>query len=160
VPLAQRLAADIAHFENIGVPVGTLDISPYRDDISSLDLPPTVKSTEIPTNIDDKTIILVDDVLYTGRSVRAAMDALTDLGRPLSIQLAVFVDRGHREMPIRADDVGKNIPSARDEDVQVRLVETDGTDEIAIIRNTNGKQPVRASNNMHLPKRSYHGSGK
>ena len=160
VPLARRIAANIEYFEKVNVPVGALDISPYRDDISSLDVPPTVKHTEIPTNIDDKSIVLVDDVLYTGRSVRAAMDALTDLGRPLSIQLAVFIDRGHREMPIRADYVGKNIPSSRNEDVQVRLIEADGTDEIVITNNTDGKHISYELNNMHQPKRSYYGAGK
>ena len=160
VPLARRIAANIAYFEKVNVPVGALDISPYRDDISSLDAPPTVKHTEIPTDIDDKSIVLVDDVLYTGRSVRAAMDALTDLGRPLSVQLAVFVDRGHREMPIRADYVGKNIPSSRNEDVHVRLIEADGTDEIVITGNADGKHISRELNNVHQPKRSYYGAGK
>jgi len=139
VPLAKRLAADIEHFEKVKISVGSLDISPYRDDLSSLDPQPTVKRTDIPTNIDDKSIVLVDDVLYTGRSVRAAMDALTDMGRPQSVQLAVFVDRGHREMPIRADYVGKNIPSSRHEEIQVRLVETDGVDEVAITGASNNK---------------------
>ncbi|UCG55445.1 MAG: bifunctional pyr operon transcriptional regulator/uracil phosphoribosyltransferase PyrR, partial [Dehalococcoidia bacterium] len=112
---------------------GALDISLYRDDLSSLELQPIVKSTDIPVNIDNKAVILVDDVLYTGRSTRAAMDALIDLGRPHSIQLAVLVDRGHRELPIRADYVGKNMPSSRDEEIQVRLKESDGIDEVAII---------------------------
>ncbi len=143
VPLAKRLAADIEHFEKVKIPVGSLDISLYRDDLSSLDPQPTVKRTDIPTNIDGKSIVLVDDVLYTGRSVRAAMDALTDLGRPQSVQLAVFVDRGHREMPIRADYVGKNIPSSRHEEIQVRLVETDGIDEVFITGVTNDK-PLRS----------------
>ncbi len=133
VPLARRLAANIEDFEGIGIPVGTLDISLYRDDLASLDLQPTVKRTNIPAGIDGKSIVLVDDVLYTGRSTRAAMDALTDLGRPRSIQLAVFIDRGHRELPIRADYVGKNIPSSRHEEIKVQLEETDGIDEVAII---------------------------
>ncbi len=133
VPLARRLAANIEDFEGIEIPVGTLDISLYRDDLSSLNLQPIVKRTDIPTGIDGKSIVLVDDVLYTGRSTRAAMDALTDLGRPRSIQLAVFIDRGHRELPIRADYVGKNIPSSRHEEIQVQLVETDSIDEVAII---------------------------
>ena len=133
VPLANRLAANIKNFEGVAIPVGTLDISLYRDDLSSLELQPVVQSTDIPVNVDGKSIVLVDDVLYTGRSIRAAMDALTDLGRPQLIQLAVLVDRGHREIPIRADYVGKNIPSARDEDIQVQLEETDGIDEVAII---------------------------
>lgn len=132
VPLAQRLAASIENFSGVKVPVGTLDISPYRDDISSLEPQPVVKETHIPGDIDGKAVVLVDDVLFTGRSARAAMDALIDRGRPRLIQLAVLIDRGHREMPIRADYVGKNIPSSRHEDIQVRLKETDGTDRVAI----------------------------
>jgi len=133
VPLAKRLTANIATFEGVEIPVGALDISLYRDDLSSLDLQPVVKLTDIPTSIDGKSIVLIDDVLYTGRSTRAAMDALIDLGRPQSIQLAVLIDRGHRELPIRPDYVGKNIPSSRHEEIQVQLVETDGIDEVAII---------------------------
>ena len=133
VPLARRLVANIETFEKLKIPVGALDINLYRDDLSSLDPKPIVQRTDIPANIDGKSIVLVDDVLYTGRSTRAAMDALTDLGRPQSIQLAVLVDRGHREMPIRPDYVGKNIPSSRHEEIQVQLVETDGIDEVAII---------------------------
>ncbi|MFA5317048.1 MAG: bifunctional pyr operon transcriptional regulator/uracil phosphoribosyltransferase PyrR [Dehalococcoidales bacterium] len=133
VPLAKRLAAEIEHFEQTKVPVGSLDISLYRDDILLLNPKPTVKRTDIPTSVDGKTIILVDDVLYTGRSIRAAMDALIDLGRPQSIQLAVLVDRGHRELPIRADYVGKNMPSSLMERVMVNLKETDGADEVIII---------------------------
>jgi len=132
VPLANRLAANIADFAEVKIPVGTLDISLYRDDLPSLELQPTVKNTDIPVSVDGKSIILVDDVLYTGRSIRAAMDALTDLGRPHLIQLAVLIDRGHREIPIRADYVGKNMPSSRHEDIQVKLQESDGTDEVAI----------------------------
>jgi len=133
VPLANRLSGNIEGFEGISVPVGALDISLYRDDLSSLELQPIVKSTDIPVNIDNKAVVLVDDVLYTGRSTRAAMDALIDLGRPHSIQLAVLVDRGHRELPIRPDYVGKNMPSSRHEEIQVRLKESDGIDEVAII---------------------------
>jgi len=133
VPLAKRLVANIEAFDGVEIPVGALDISLYRDDLSSLNLQPIVKSTDIPTSIDGKSIVLVDDVLYTGRSTRAAMDALIDLGRPQSIQLAVLIDRGHRELPIRADYVGKNMPSSRHEEIQVQLVETDGIDEVAII---------------------------
>jgi len=133
LPLAKRLAAYIEDFEKLKIPVGALDISLYRDDLTSLNLQPVVKRTDIPVNIDDKAIVLVDDVLYTGRSTRAAMDALIDLGRPQSIQLAVLVDRGHRELPIRANYVGKNIPSSRHEEIQVQLEETDGIDEVAII---------------------------
>jgi pyrimidine operon attenuation protein/uracil phosphoribosyltransferase len=133
VPLANRLASDIESFEGIKIQVGILDFSLYRDDISSHDIPLVIKSTDIPSSVDGKVIVLVDDVLYTGRSARAALDAIIDLGRPLSIQLAVLVDRGHRELPIRADYVGKNIPSSKDEEIQVRLTETDGLDEVAII---------------------------
>ncbi len=132
VPLARRLAANIENFEGLEIPVGTLDISLYRDDLSSLDLQPVVRSTDIPVDIDGKYVVLVDDVLYTGRSIRAAMDALIDLGRPQSIQLAVLIDRGHRELPVRADYAGKNVPSSRHEDIEVRLEETDGVDEVII----------------------------
>ena len=133
VPLANRLAENIERLEKAKLAVGALDFSLYRDDLSSTDAQPIVQRTDIPTNIDCKNIVLVDDVLYTGRSIRAAMDALIDMGRPHSIQLAVLIDRGHREMPIRADYVGKNLPSARHEDIQVRLAEIDGTDEVAIV---------------------------
>ncbi len=135
VPLAKRLAANMEVLDGLKIPVGALDISLYRDDLSSLNPQPTVQHTDIPVNIDGKAIVLVDDVLYTGRSTRAAMDALTDLGRPRSIQLAVLVDRGHRELPIRADYVGRNIPSSRQEKIQVQLVETDGIDAVVIVKN-------------------------
>ena len=130
VPLAKRLAANIAAFEKNPVPVGALDFSLYRDDLNQRQ--PVIKGTDMPGSIDGKCVVLVDDVLFTGRSARAAMDALIDLGRPEVIQLAVLVDRGHRELPIRADYVGKNIPSSRDEEVQVKLTETDGMDEVRI----------------------------
>lgn len=133
VPLAQRLARNIELFEKSKIPVGALDFSLYRDDRHWTEEQPIVHHTEIPTSIDGKAVVLVDDVLYTGRSTRAAMDALIDLGRPRSIQLAVLVDRGHREMPIRPDYIGKNIPSSRQEEIQVRLQETDGVDEVAIV---------------------------
>ncbi|MFC2011341.1 bifunctional pyr operon transcriptional regulator/uracil phosphoribosyltransferase PyrR [Chloroflexota bacterium] len=135
VPLAKRLAANIEDLAGLQIPVGALDISLYRDDLSSLNQQPTVQRTDIPVNIDGKSVVLVDDVLYTGRSTRAAMDALIDLGRPRSIQLAVLVDRGHRELPIRADYVGRNIPSSRHEEIQVQLVETDGIDGVVIVKN-------------------------
>ena len=150
VPLAKRLAANMENFEGLKIPVGALDITPYRDDLASLNLQPLVKRTDIPVNIYDKSIVLVDDVLYTGRSTRAAMDALIDLGRPQSIQLAVLIDRGHREMPIRADFVGKNIPSSRHEEIKVRLIETDSTDEVAIMSPPNDKPP-----NSELSKAGY-----
>jgi len=136
VPLAKRLAANMEDLEGLTIPVGALDISLYRDDLPSLNPQPTVQRTDIPVNIDDKSVVLVDDVLYTGRSTRAAMDALIDLGRPRSIQLAVLIDRGHRELPIRADYVGKNLPSSRHEEIQVQLVETDGTDGVLIVKNS------------------------
>ena len=133
VPLAKRISAIVEGFEGIPIPVGALDIGLYRDDISPSELKsPNQSCTDIPAGINDKRVILVDDVLYTGRSIRAAMDALVDLGRPKSIQLAVLIDRGHRELPIRADYVGKNIPSSRDEDIQVKLEEIDGVDGVVI----------------------------
>lgn len=135
VPLAHRLAQRIKEFEKVDVPVGSLDITMYRDDVTSRGLRPIVHPTNIPTDIAGKRIVLVDDVLYTGRSIRAALDELIDFGRPHSIQLAVLVDRGHRELPIRADYVGKNVPTARDEDVAVRFRETDKKEEVVIIRN-------------------------
>lgn len=133
VPIAKRLAATIQSLENISVPVGSLDISLYRDDLSSLSLKPAVHRTDIPVDVTDKQIVLVDDVFYTGRSIRAAMDALIDLGRPQSIQLAVLVDRGHRELPIRADYVGKNIPTAKNEEIKVEIKEVDGEDKVVIV---------------------------
>ena len=138
VPLARRLAANIEDLEGLKIPVGALDISLYRDDLSLLNPQPTVERTDIPVDVDDQSVVLVDDVLYTGRSTRAAMDALIDLGRPRSIQLAVLIDRGHRELPIRADYVGRNIPSSRHEEIQVQLVETDGTDGVVIVKNEQG----------------------
>ncbi|MFO7773542.1 MAG: bifunctional pyr operon transcriptional regulator/uracil phosphoribosyltransferase PyrR [Dehalococcoidia bacterium] len=133
VPLARRISEVIDGFEGIPIPVGALDIGLYRDDISPSELKSADKSyTDIPVSITDKRVILVDDVLYTGRSIRAAMDALTDLGRPSSIQLAVLIDRGHREIPIRADYAGKNIPSSKDEEIRVQLEEVDGVDEVVI----------------------------
>jgi pyrimidine operon attenuation protein/uracil phosphoribosyltransferase len=133
VPIAKRIAETIQGFEGTTIPVGALDIDPYRDDIANSELKRANKShTDIPTSITDKRIILVDDVLYTGRSIRAAMDTLMDLGRPSSVQLAVLIDRGHRELPIRADYIGKNIPSSKDEEIQVQLEEVDGVDEVVI----------------------------
>ncbi len=133
VPLAKRLAANIEDFSGLKISVGALDITPYRDDLSSLNLSFVTNRTDIPADIDGKSVVLVDDVLYTGRSTRAAMDAIIDLGRPRSIQLVVLVDRGHRELPIRADYVGKNMPTSRREEIQVKLEETDGIDEVAIV---------------------------
>jgi len=132
VPLARRLATTIQSFEGITIPVGSLDISLYRDDLSSLELKPVVQRTDVPTDITGKQVVLVDDVFYTGRSIRAAMDALMDLGRPESIQLAVLIDRGHRELPIRADYVGRNVPTARPEKIKVYMKELDGEDRVTI----------------------------
>jgi pyrimidine operon attenuation protein/uracil phosphoribosyltransferase len=134
VPLARRIAASITEHEGVAIPVGALDITFYRDDLSMVAQQPVVKGTELPTGIDGRTIVLVDDVLYTGRTIRAAMDALVDFGRPQAIRLAVLVDRGHRELPIRADHVGKNVPTSREEIVRVRLEEIDGADEVEIER--------------------------
>jgi len=134
VPIAHRLAEAIQEFEGRSVPVGALDIGLYRDDLPQMELATRIKPTDMPADIDGQQIVLVDDVLFTGRSIRAALDALTDFGRPASIQLAALIDRGHRELPIRADYVGKNIPTAQHEDVQVLLEETDGVDEVRLSR--------------------------
>jgi pyrimidine operon attenuation protein / uracil phosphoribosyltransferase len=132
VPLAERLAAYIESFENVKVDTGILDITLYRDDLIEQYEQPNVNETKIDFDVKSKTIILVDDVLYTGRTVRAALDALIHVGRPVAIQLAVLVDRGHRELPIRADYVGKNVPTAVSEIVHVKLSETDGEDKVVI----------------------------
>jgi pyrimidine operon attenuation protein / uracil phosphoribosyltransferase len=137
--LARRLAEQLQQIAGRAVPTGALDITLYRDDLmrQAVGPQPLVRSTEIPFSIDDRIILLVDDVLYTGRTVRAALDALIDFGRPQAIQLVVLVDRGHRELPIKADYVGKNLPTSRRESVQVRLEEVDGDDEVVI----NGEEP-------------------
>ena len=134
VPLAERIVAAIAEHEGVALPVGALDITFYRDDLSLIAQQPIVKGTDIPFDLNGRTVVLVDDVLYTGRTIRAAMDALVDFGRPQAIRLAVLVDRGHRELPIRADHVGKNVPTSRDELVKVHLVEVDGEDAVRIER--------------------------
>jgi len=134
VPLARRLAAAISEHEAVELPVGALDITFYRDDLSMIAQQPLVKGTDIPFDLNDRTVVLVDDVLYTGRTIRAAMDALVDFGRPRAIRLAVLVDRGHRELPIRADHVGKNVPTSREEVVKVALEEIDGEDAVTIDR--------------------------
>ena len=134
VPLARRLAGLIEQNEGVSLPVGSLDITYYRDDLTRLAHAPIVKRSDLGFDVTGLTIVLVDDVLYTGRTVRAALDALTDHGRPDAVRLAVLVDRGHRELPIRPDFVGKNLPTSRDELVSVHLVETDGTDEVLISR--------------------------
>ncbi len=133
VPLAQRLAEKIAEIEGERLPVGILDITLYRDDLSTIAQRPIVHKTEIPFDITGKKVILVDDVIYTGRTVRAALDALVDLGRPESIQLAVMIDRGHRELPIRPDYIGKNLPTSRREVVDVNIMETDEKEKVLIL---------------------------
>jgi pyrimidine operon attenuation protein/uracil phosphoribosyltransferase len=134
VPIATRLAARLREITGQEVPVGALDITLYRDDLmlNPVGPQPLVRSTDIPFSIDNRVIVLVDDVLYTGRTVRAALDELIDFGRPKAIQLVVMVDRGHRELPIKADYVGKNLPTSHTESVSVRLQETDGCDEVII----------------------------
>ena len=132
VPLAERLAKKIQEFEGVDLPVGALDITLYRDDLQMIAHQPVVSGTDVPVSIDDKIVVLVDDVLFTGRTVRAALDELIDLGRPKAIQLAVIVDRGHREIPIRADFVGKNVPTSRREVIMVHVEEVDGKDGVSI----------------------------
>jgi pyrimidine operon attenuation protein / uracil phosphoribosyltransferase len=134
VPIARRLADLLRGINGVEVPTGALDITLYRDDLMrhAIGPQPIVRKTEIPFSIDDKRILLVDDVLYTGRTIRAALDALIDFGRPKAIQLVVLVDRGHRELPIKADYVGKNLPTSLSQSVQVRLVEVDGRDEVEV----------------------------
>ncbi len=131
-PLANRLAERIEDIEGVKVPVGILDITLYRDDLTTLSSQPQVHRTEVFFDISGLTIVLVDDVIYTGRTIRAAMDALIDLGRPSSIQLAVLVDRGHRELPIKPDFIGKNIPTSRSEEISVNVLEIDGQDEVIL----------------------------
>jgi len=134
VPIARRLASALKEISGHDVPTGALDITLYRDDLMrhAVGPQPLIRRTEIPFSIDDKRILLADDVLYTGRTIRAALDALIDFGRPKRIQLVVLVDRGHRELPIKADYVGKNLPTSRSQSVQVRLTEIDGRDEVEI----------------------------
>jgi pyrimidine operon attenuation protein/uracil phosphoribosyltransferase len=132
LPLARRLQQRILEFEGVEVPLGELDITLYRDDVHQR-APRPLSPTSMPVDIADKTVVLVDDVLYTGRTIRAALDALIDLGRPRSIQFVCLIDRGHRELPIRPDYVGKNVPTSRHEKVAVRLEEIDGIDEVALI---------------------------
>jgi len=131
-PLAQRLAARIQEIEGVNVPVGILDITLYRDDLTTLSSQPQVHRTEVDFAISGMNIVLVDDVLYTGRTIRAALDALMDLGRPRAIQLAVLIDRGHRELPIKADFIGKNVPTSRQEVISVLVKEIDSKDEVVI----------------------------
>ncbi len=132
VPLAERIASEISQFEHVDIPVGALDITLYRDDLQMISRNPLVGKTEINVDINHRTVVLVDDVLFTGRTVRAALDELIDFGRPKAIQLAVLIDRGHREFPIRADFVGKNVPTANHETVEVLLKETDSEDQVVL----------------------------
>ena len=140
VPLAERIAKAIEEFEGSSVPVGALDITLYRDDLQMISTNPLVGKTEINEDISDRVVILVDDVLFTGRTVRAALDELTDFGRPKAIQLAVLIDRGHREYPIRADFVGKNVPTSSNETVVVLLSETDGEELVVLCDVVEGKE--------------------
>ena len=133
VPIARRLADLISRFEGATVEVGELDVTMYRDDLEMRGTRPSIQPSSLPRDLTDARVVLVDDVLYTGRTVRAALDALMSFGRASQVQLAVVVDRGHRELPIRADYVGKNLPTSRDENVEVRLIEVDGTDEVILI---------------------------
>ena len=132
VPLARRVAKTIEEIEGVKVPVGSLDITMYRDDLSTLGNNPVMGETDIHFDLNGRTIVLIDDVLFTGRTIRCALDALIDMGRPKAIQLAVMVDRGHKELPIRADYVGKNVPTSTHETVNVTIKEIDGTDEVAL----------------------------
>ncbi|HOO86126.1 MAG TPA: bifunctional pyr operon transcriptional regulator/uracil phosphoribosyltransferase PyrR [Synergistales bacterium] len=140
VHLAARLREIFKAEEKVKVPAGELDITLYRDDISTLADQPVVHSTSLPGDITGKRVVLVDDVLFTGRTIRAALDAITDLGRPERVQLAVLVDRGHRELPIAADYVGKTIPTSRSENVEVRVKELDGTDGVVICERNGGAE--------------------
>jgi pyrimidine operon attenuation protein/uracil phosphoribosyltransferase len=143
VPLAHRVAEVIKGFENADIPVGALDIGPHRDDLSLNGVQPSIRPNDIPTDITGKNVVLVDDVLFTGRSTRAAMDALVELGRPERILLAVLIDRGHRELPIKANFVGKNIPSYPNERIQLHVKEIDGVDEVLILNSAEQGKETR-----------------
>ena len=138
VPLAERLASSIEEHEGVRPPVGRIDITFYRDDLSQVSRTPVLKSSDLPFPLESSTLVIVDDVLYTGRTVRAALDALVDVGRPAAVRLAVLVDRGHRELPIRADHVGKNVPTSRDEVIKVHLREVDGGEDEVVIERRGG----------------------
>ena len=138
VPLAERLAANIFEIEGKQVPTGVLDITLYRDDLEKRHEMPVVNGTAVPFDITGKNVVLVDDVLYTGRTARAAMDALIEIGRPATVQLAVLIDRGHREFPIRGDYIGKNIPTSKSERIHVRVPEYDGATDVLLFREDNG----------------------
>jgi pyrimidine operon attenuation protein/uracil phosphoribosyltransferase len=133
VPLAEKLAAEIDRMEGVKVPVGILDITLYRDDLSTIAAQPEVKGTHLPRPIEGGVVVLCDDVLYTGRTVRAALDELIDFGRPRTVQLAVLIDRGHRELPIQADVVGKKVPTSKDEVIEVTFLSTDATEQVRIL---------------------------
>ncbi len=137
VPMAQKLSAILSEIENKEVPVGVLDITLYRDDLSTISHQPVIKGSKIDFDLHNTNVILVDDVLYTGRTVRAAIDAILDFGRPQHIQLAVLVDRGHRELPVKADYVGKNVPTSSEEIIKVSFQETDGEDTVKIVEKEN-----------------------
>jgi pyrimidine operon attenuation protein/uracil phosphoribosyltransferase len=141
VPMAARIAENIARFSELSVLTGELDISLYRDDLTEIGEAPQVVQTQIGFDVRNRTVVLVDDVLYTGRTARAAMDAIMALGRPAAIRLAVLIDRGHRELPIRADFVGKNVPTSKRELVEVRLPEFDGKQEVAVLEQRDGGAP-------------------
>lgn len=160
VPLASRLAATIRGIEGTDVPVGALDIGPYRDDLSYLQTPPSVRPSDIPDDIVGKRVVLVDDVIYTGRSIRAAMDALIDHGRPQHVRLAVLVDRGHRELPIRPDYIGKNVPTSRGEEIVVRLAEVDGRDEVVIVSRATAQAATEVPAKNAVEARRRHESGR
>jgi pyrimidine operon attenuation protein/uracil phosphoribosyltransferase len=152
VPLARRLAARMKEASGFEPPVGALDITLYRDDLTTVGPQPVLKGTDIPTSIDGRTVVLVDDVLFTGRTVRAALDELIDFGRPARIELAVLVDRGHRELPIHADYAGKTLTTTREEVVQVRLKEEDGDDRVVLLERAAGPKP-RTSPKPRTPAR-------
>ena len=133
VPIGERMAREIEHMEGQAISFGILDITLYRDDLTTIAPQPVVKPTKLPESIDDKNVVLVDDVLYTGRTIRSALDALIDFGRPKRVTLAVLIDRGHRELPIHADIIGKTVPTDANEVIKVKLTETDGEDEVLIM---------------------------
>jgi pyrimidine operon attenuation protein / uracil phosphoribosyltransferase len=165
VPLARRLAANLREAAGVEPPVGALDITLYRDDLTTIGPQPVLKGTDIPTSIDGRTVVLVDDVLFTGRTVRAALDELIDFGRPARIELAVLVDRGHRELPIHADYAGRTLTTTREEAVQVRLREEDGDDRVVLLERTTraaararpaapATPPAKARAKAHRPARA------
>jgi pyrimidine operon attenuation protein/uracil phosphoribosyltransferase len=142
VPLAEALAAEFQRMEGAEVPVGVLDITLYRDDLSTIAPQPVVKETHFPTTLSDRAVVLCDDVLFTGRTIRAAMDALVDFGRPRAVRLAVLIDRGHRELPIQADVVGKALQTEKDELVDVHFSETDGDNEVVLLEKAASEAPA------------------